>query len=174
MTPTGMRMVMLIDDEPAQQRLVSALAARAGWRTVFAGDSETAIATLGTRDGMMLDAVLLDHSMHSEEAVALIREIKARRQALPILMLTAVSDVGMAVEAMRAGATDFLVKPIAPDRLLAALDAAVDDQSRVATPGRAIRNGSSYLVIGRPITKAADPVKALADIDAEVRGALAG
>jgi DNA-binding NtrC family response regulator len=121
-------MVMLIDDEPAQQRLVSALAARAGWRTVFAGDSETAIATLGTRDGMMLDAVLLDHSMHSEEAVALIREIKARRQALPILMLTAVSDVGMAVEAMRAGATDFLVKPIAPDRLLAALDAAVDDQ----------------------------------------------
>ena len=105
MTPTGMRMVMLIDDEPAQQRLVSALAARAGWRTVFAGDSETAIATLGTRDGMMLDAVLLDHSMHSEEAVALIREIKARRQALPILMLTAVSDVGMAVEAMRAGAT---------------------------------------------------------------------
>lgn len=128
MTPTGMRMVMLIDDEPAQQRLVSALASRAGWRTVFAADSETAIATLGTRDGMMLDAVLLDHSMHSDEAVALIREIKARRQALPILMLTAVSDVGMAVEAMRAGATDFLVKPIAPDRLLGALDAAVDDQ----------------------------------------------
>jgi len=121
-------MVMLIDDEPAQQRLVSALASRAGWRTVFAADSETAIATLGTRDGMMLDAVLLDHSMHSDEAVALIREIKARRQALPILMLTAVSDVGMAVEAMRAGATDFLVKPIAPDRLLGALDAAVDDQ----------------------------------------------
>ena len=53
-------------------------------------------------------------------------------------------------------------------------DAAVDDQARVATPGGAIRNGSSYLVIGRPITKAADPVKALADIDAEVRGALAG
>jgi CheY-like chemotaxis protein len=56
MTPTGMRLVMLIDDEPAQQRLVSALAARAGWRTIFAADSETAIAMLGTRDGMMLDA----------------------------------------------------------------------------------------------------------------------
>jgi len=54
MTPTGMRLVMLIDDEPAQQRLVSALAARAGWRTIFAADSETAIVMLGTRDGMML------------------------------------------------------------------------------------------------------------------------
>ncbi len=128
MTPTGMRMVMLIDDEPAQQRLVSALAARAGWRTIFAGDSETAIAQLGTRDGMMLDAVLIDHSMSNSEAVALIREIKARRQALPILMLTPVSDVGIAVEAMRAGATDFLVKPIAPDRLIAALDATLDER----------------------------------------------
>lgn len=128
MTPTGMRMVMLIDDEVAQQRLVSALAARAGWRTIFAVDSEMAIAMLGTRDGMMLDAVLLDHSMPNHEAVALIREIKARRHMLPILMLTPVSDVGMAVESMRAGATDFLVKPIAPERLLAALDVAVSDQ----------------------------------------------
>lgn len=128
MTPTGMRMVMLIDDEPAQQRLVSALAARAGWRTIFAADSETAIAQLGTRDGMMLDAVLIDHSMSNSEAVALIREIKARRQLLPILMLTPVSDVGIAVEAMRAGATDFLVKPIAPDRLIAALDATLDER----------------------------------------------
>jgi DNA-binding NtrC family response regulator len=128
MTPTGMRLVMLIDDEPAQQRLVAALAARAGWRTIFAADSETAIAMLGTRDGMMLDAVLLDHSMSDDEAVALIREIKARRFQIPILMLTPVSDVGVAVAAMRAGATDFLVKPIAPERLLAALDVAVSDK----------------------------------------------
>jgi CheY-like chemotaxis protein len=48
MTPTGTRIVMLIDDEPAQQRLVCALAARAGWRTVIASDGETAIAMLGT------------------------------------------------------------------------------------------------------------------------------
>lgn len=127
MTPTGMRMLMLIDDEPAQQRLVSALAARAGWRTIFANESETAIAMLGTRDGMMLDVVLLDHNMPPAEALALIREIKARRHKLPILMLTPVSDVGMAVDAMRAGATDFLVKPIAPERLLAALDVATSD-----------------------------------------------
>jgi DNA-binding NtrC family response regulator len=66
--------------------------------------------------------------MSNDEAVALIREIKARRQLLPILMLTPVSDVGIAVEAMRAGATDFLVKPIAPDRLIAALDTTLDER----------------------------------------------
>jgi DNA-binding NtrC family response regulator len=125
MTPNGIRVLMVIDDEPAQRRLVSALASRAGWRTIFAGDSETAIAMLGTQDGMMLDAILLDHWVPDGDAGDLITEIRTRRPALPILMLTAVTSVSTAVEAMRAGATDFLVKPIAPDRLLAALDAAV-------------------------------------------------
>ena len=48
MTRDGIPMLMLIDDEPAQRRLVSALASRAGWRTIFAQDGETAIAMLGT------------------------------------------------------------------------------------------------------------------------------
>jgi DNA-binding NtrC family response regulator len=125
MTPSGNRILMLIDDEPAQQRLVSALAARAGWRTVIASDAEMAVAMLGTRDGMMLDAVLLDHAIPGADADDLIREIRERRPGLPVLMLTAINSVSVAVDAMRAGASDYLVKPIAPDRLLAALEAAV-------------------------------------------------
>ncbi|MBX9880576.1 MAG: sigma-54 dependent transcriptional regulator [Sphingomonas sp.] len=125
MTRSGQRMLMLIDDEPAQRRLIAALAARGGWRTIFAGDAETAIATLGTQDGMLLDAILLDHWGADDEAAALIAELKARRPALPLLVLTANGSVAHAVQAMRAGATDFLVKPLAPERLLGALEAAV-------------------------------------------------
>ncbi|RZM06463.1 MAG: response regulator, partial [Sphingomonas sp.] len=125
MTRNGQRLVLLIDDEPAQRRLVATLASRGGWRTVFATDSEMAIATLGTQDGMQLDAILLDHSAPDGDATALIAELRERRPALPILMLTANGSVAHAVSAMRAGATDFLVKPLAPDRVLAALEAAV-------------------------------------------------
>lgn len=125
MAREGVPMLMLIDDEPAQRRLVSALAARAGWRTIFAADGETAIATLGTQDGMMLDAIILDQWSPDYHPSGLIREIRARRPALPILILTAHNNVAVAVEAMRAGATDYLSKPIAPDRLLAALNATV-------------------------------------------------
>ena len=125
MTRNGQRLLMLIDDEPAQRRLVAAIAARRGWRTIFAGEGETAIATLGTPDGMALDAVILDHSSPDFDAAAVIAELRARRPQLPILMLTANGTVGAAVEAMRAGATDFLVKPLASERLLAALEAAV-------------------------------------------------
>lgn len=51
-------------------------------------------------------------------------------------------------------------------------ESGADDQKRVMTPRRAIESGASYLVIGRPITKAADPRVALATITAEIEGAL--
>jgi len=47
-------------------------------------------------------------------------------------------------------------------------DAAADDQSRIMTPRAALQNGSSYLVIGRPVTKAADPLSALQNISREI------
>ncbi len=115
------RLLMLIDDEPAQSRLLTALAAREGWRTLVVKDSETAIATLGTREGMQLSAIILDQWVPGDDACSLIEELKARRPALPILMLTTSASPLLAVEAMRAGATDYLIKPVAPDRLMTAL-----------------------------------------------------
>ena len=53
-------------------------------------------------------------------------------------------------------------------------DAGADDQARIATPGNAVRDGASYLVIGRPITRAADPAEALAAINAEIDSATKG
>jgi len=47
-------------------------------------------------------------------------------------------------------------------------DAAADDQKRIVTPQAAIANGADYLVVGRPITRAADPLAVLARINAEI------
>tara|TARA_B100000678_G_scaffold79414_1_gene65836 strand:+ start:332 stop:1750 length:1419 start_codon:yes stop_codon:yes gene_type:complete len=115
------RLLMLIDDEPAQSRLVTALAAREGWRTIVVNDADTAIATLGTRQGMQLSAIILDQWVPGDAACDLIAELKERRPALPILMLTTSASPLLAVEAMRAGATDYLIKPVAPQRLMRAL-----------------------------------------------------
>lgn len=128
MARDGVPMLMLIDEEPAQRRLVSALAARAGWRTIFANDGDMAVAMLGTQDGMRLDAVLLDQWIPGHEATGLVRELRSRRPALPILILTAHNSVAVAVDAMRAGATDYLAKPVAPERLLSALNATLSQE----------------------------------------------
>src|SRR3546814_13900291 len=102
---------------------------------------------------MRLDAIVLDIWSPDDDAAGLIAELRARRPALPILMLTAHASVARAVDAMRSGATDFLVKPIAPERLLAAPETAVggktsgelrppDRQSVVEGKGVALRLGS--------------------------------
>ncbi len=121
------RLLMLVDDEPAQCRLVSTIAARAGWRTIFARDAETAIAMLGTQDGMMLDAIILDQWVPGLDSAVLIGELKSRRPALPILLLTAIGSNEAAIEAMRAGASDYIIKPVAAERLIAALSLAADN-----------------------------------------------
>ena len=138
------RLLMLIDDEPAQSRLITALAAREGWRTLVVKDSETAIATLGTRQGMQLNAIILDQWVPGDEACSLIAELRSRRPALPILMLTTSASPLLAVEAMRAGATDYLVKPVAPDRLMQAL--------RMATTREAPRDELQPLTEKMPTT----------------------
>ena len=138
------RLLMLIDDEPAQSRLIAALASREGWRTLVVKDSETAIATLGTRQGMQLNAIILDQWVPGEEACSLIAELRSRRPALPILMLTTSASPLLAVEAMRAGATDYLIKPVAPDRLMQAL--------RMATTREAPRDELQPLTEKMPST----------------------
>ena len=75
------RTLMLIDDEPAQSRLITALVSREGWRAHVVKDAETAIAMLGTRDGMQLSAIILDQWVPGDDACTLIAELKSRRPA---------------------------------------------------------------------------------------------
>jgi len=125
------KLLMLVDDEPAQRRLVGAIAARAGWRTLFADSSEAAERTLRTEEGLLLDAVLIDQYGPGDDTIELIEALHGRRPALPILLLTAHGTIEIAVRAMRAGASDYLIKPIAPDRLLSALEAAASSRSNI-------------------------------------------
>jgi DNA-binding NtrC family response regulator len=125
MTRNGQRLLMLIDADAAQQRQLSALAARGGWRTVAVPDGAAALALLETAAGRPVDAVLLDHSASEEPVADVIAALHECRPALPVLVLTAHESVADAVAAMRAGAVDFLVRPVAPQRFVQALEAAL-------------------------------------------------
>jgi DNA-binding NtrC family response regulator len=126
MRPDATRCLLLIDDEPAQRRLVTAIGARAGWWVMGAPSVDAAHQLLIGEDGRSVDAILLDHWMSGPEGNEVIQQIRDVRPDLPLLILTAQTSVSAAVDAMRAGAADFLVKPLSPDRLLSALDAATD------------------------------------------------
>lgn len=126
------RLLLLIDDEPAQGRLISALAAREGFRAIIAGTSEEAIARLNSEEGEQVSVILLDQWVPGEDACGLIRELKTLRPDVPVLLLTASTSPLLAVEAMRAGATDYLMKPVAPERLQQALRSATRREAPLA------------------------------------------
>ena len=124
---TNERLLMLIDSEPIEQSKISAIASRAGWRTVVR-DVDAAVAALSTHDAVV-SAIVVTHGAESEAPCNLIGKLKRCRPDLAIILLTDDSSPSLAVQAIRAGASDYLVKPVAADKLLQAL--------RLATSGTA-------------------------------------
>nr|WP_047167425.1 sigma-54 dependent transcriptional regulator [Sphingomonas sp. Y57] len=122
-SPPGL---LLIDAEPAQAGLVSALAQRAGWRVLRAGDVTEAVER-SAGSGIRLNAALIDLWSPDDASVRAIARLRENLPRLPIIVVTAQDSVDLAVRAVRAGAHDVLVKPIARHRLLAALDHAIAD-----------------------------------------------
>jgi len=119
------RSLLLLDSNPDERRLISAIAARAGWSVIGAADEETAVALLQGPHGREVKAALFG-SWSSDESPGLIAALHEHRPDLPIIALSHGDTVSVAVEAMRAGASDFLVRPVAPERLLEALAANSD------------------------------------------------
>jgi DNA-binding NtrC family response regulator len=119
------RSLLLLDSNPEERRLISAIAGRAGWSAVGAADEETAVALLQGPHGREVLSVLLG-SWDAEKGPALIAALRQVRANLPVIVLSHSDNVSEAVEAMRAGASDFLVRPVAPERMLEALAANAD------------------------------------------------
>ena len=119
------RSLLLLDANPEERRLISAIAGRSGWSVVGAADEEMALALLQGPHGREVLAALLG-GWDGDKGPQLIASLRVHRPNLPVIVLSDGDSVSVAVEAMRAGASDFLVRPVAPERLLEALAANAD------------------------------------------------
>ena len=120
-----LRSLLLVDADATERRQLSAVASRAGWSTVGADCIETAVGLLQGPHGREVRAAVLS-SWTVEQGPAIIEALRQCRPALPVIVLAEGGSVALAVEAMRAGASDYLAKPIAPERLMDALVAHAD------------------------------------------------
>jgi len=117
--------LLLVEADPAERRLVSAVAARAGWITVGADCTEMAVSLLQGPHGREVQAAFLAN-WDEESGPAAIAALRSSRPSLPVIVAAKGESVAQAVNAMRAGATDFLTLPVAPERLVEALAANSD------------------------------------------------
>jgi two-component system response regulator MprA len=112
--------ILVVDDDaPIRRMLVRTLEAE-GYRVDSAADGGAALAAVERR---VPDALVLDVAMPDLDGLAVCRRLRGKGLALPILLLTARDAVGDRVTGLDAGADDYLVKPFAPEELLARLRA---------------------------------------------------
>ena len=107
--------VALIDDDSAVRRSLAQTLELAGFEVVALASAEEGLATLAAG---FLGIVITDVRLPGMDGMALMKRALQVDRALPVILITAHGDVHLAVEAMRAGAYDFLEKPFAPERLV--------------------------------------------------------
>jgi DNA-binding NtrC family response regulator len=119
------RSLLLLDANADERRLISAVAARAGWSVMGAADEDSALAVLDGPHAREVRAALLA-GWDENRGPILIAALREKRENLAIIVISQGESVSVAVDAMRAGASDFLVRPVAPERMLEALAANSD------------------------------------------------
>ena len=109
--------ILIVDDDPAQRRLLESVISAQGYRALTAADGKQALETLRGPKAAGIDLVLLDLVMPGISGINVLEEIRPGMPGLPVVVLTANGSVATVVQAMQAGANDFIVKPASPERL---------------------------------------------------------
>jgi len=109
--------VLVVDDDPAQRRILEEMIKRLGYETRIAQSGDQAISILESADVDELSLVLLDLVMPDTDGMAVLERVGLKANTPPIIVQTAHGSIDTAINAMRAGAVDFVVKPASPERL---------------------------------------------------------
>ena len=123
MTANTAIQLLVVDDDRNHREMLRALLEEWGYAPTGAASGEEALELCRQRP---FDLILMDVRMGGMSGIEATRAIKAYNPAIPILIMTAYSDVSNAVEALKAGAYDYLTKPLAFDALKLALERALD------------------------------------------------
>jgi len=135
--------ILIVDDDPAQRRLLQAAVERNGFLTRVAENGVQAVAAVDTHAD--IDALLLDLVMPGMTGQEALKEIRMRRSDLPCIVLTASGGIDTVVQAMQAGANDFFVKPASPERIMVSIRNALEMSNLKTEVGRMKKRAAGQL-----------------------------
>jgi two-component system response regulator AtoC len=133
--PMGFSRVLVVDDEDALRHMLELLLRRERYTVLHAGSAEAAIELLGGQD---VDVVLSDVRMPGIGGLALVEWIRANRPGLTTIVMSAFGSIELALEAMHAGAYDYIAKPFKQDEVVLTLRKA-EERERLRRENHALR-----------------------------------
>ena len=135
--PTSQAHILVVDDEPDLRTLYELTLLREGYRVEAAGDLSQAREQL---EGKRFDAVITDMRLPDGLGLELLRELVAQQRAERCVIITAHGSAENAVEALKAGAFDYLTKPVDLKQFRNVVASAVQGTQNLARPGRGERS----------------------------------
>ena len=118
--------ILVVDDEEAIREIVSSMLASQGYQCLQAASGLEALAIL--QSGEQFALVLSDLMMAELDGIGLLERTKERYPDMPVVMVTAVHDISVALAAIRNGAYDYLLKPFEREQLLATVRRALENR----------------------------------------------
>src|SRR4051812_47033646 len=113
--------ILIADDDAVQRRLVENMVQRCGYEAVVVDSGDGAVARLTDPDAPAIDAMLLDLVMPGLDGMGVLGRIRDAGLGIPVIVQTAHGGIDNVVSAMRAGAHDFVIKPVSAERLQVSL-----------------------------------------------------
>ncbi|MBN8998063.1 MAG: sigma-54-dependent Fis family transcriptional regulator, partial [Rhizobiales bacterium] len=109
--------ILIVDDDPVQRRLLQAAVAALGHEAALVDNGRKALDELSAPDGDRFALMILDLVMPELDGMGVLERLPETGRSLPVIVQTAHSGIDTVVGAMRAGAFDFLVKPMSQERI---------------------------------------------------------
>jgi putative nucleotidyltransferase with HDIG domain len=138
--------ILVVDDEETIREIVCSMLAGAHFQTRHAASGVEAMSLL--ESGEEFDLVLSDLMMAEMDGIALLERAKEKYPDVPVVMVTAVHDIQVALQALRNGAYDYLLKPFEREQLLATVRRALENR-RLKRENDAYRTNLEALVAAR-------------------------
>src|ERR1700690_1007331 len=113
--------ILIADDDAVARRLVENMVQKCGYETLVVDSGDAAIAMLTGPDAPAIDAMVLDLVMPGLDGMGVLAKIREAGLNIPVIVQTAHGGIDNVVSAMRAGAQDFVVKPVGIERLQVSL-----------------------------------------------------
>ncbi len=113
--------ILIVDDDPVQRRLLENMARRFGYDVMVVDGGDAAVALLTGTEGARIDCVVLDLVMPDLDGYGVLARMRDAGLSTPVIVQTAHGGIDTVVSAMRAGAVDFVVKPVGVERLQVSL-----------------------------------------------------
>jgi len=161
--------ILVVDDEETIREIVSSMLTHANYKCRQAASGLEAIALLDS--GEEFELMLSDLMMADLDGIGLLERTKERFPDMPVVMVTAVHDISVALAAIRNGAYDYLLKPFEREQLLATVRRAMENR-RLKLENRAYQTNLETLVAARTeqLRKAMADLERSYDITLEALG----